>query len=242
MFGEITRLYKLSFPDDIFIFSNNAAENLRLNGVSFDYGLHYATALKKNYFFVAGVSATPGKYYSTSYGNLAFKSLAGSLRDTITYVADDSTSTFIPGTFRAGISFGKKDKYTVGIDFVTSLWSESRIPGSKGYTADTKSLLFGIEYTPDKYSNYSFVKRVDYRIGGHVADNYLVLNGDQISEYGASIGLGIPLRRTFSKTNIFFDFTKKSGSPDEGLHFENYFTGGISLNFYDYWFIKRKYD
>ena len=28
-----------------------------------------------------------------------------------------------------------------------------------------KTLLFGAEYIPEKYSNYSFLKRMEYRIG-----------------------------------------------------------------------------
>jgi hypothetical protein len=142
-----------------------------------------------------------------------------------------------------GISFGKKNKFTTGIDFIATKWSASRIPGVEGFAADTRTLLFGVEYIPDMYSNYSFMKRIQYRIGGHIGDNYLIINGEQVKEYGASVGLGVPLKRTPpSQTNLFFDFTRKTGSPASGLHIENYYQLGISLNIYDYWFIKRKYE
>jgi hypothetical protein len=140
-----------------------------------------------------------------------------------------------------GVSFGKKDKFTSGIDFVTTRWSASKIPGSTGYAADTKILLFGAEYIPDKFSNYSFLSRVEYRIGGHVGDNYLIINGEQIKEYGASVGIGVPLRAP-SKINLFLDFTRKTGSLTNSLHNEDYLTMGISLNLYDFWFIKKKYN
>ena len=119
---------------------------------------------------------------------------------------------------------------------------EIKNSGIQGYAADTKSFLFGAEYIPDKYSNYSFLKRLEYRIGGHVEDNYLIINGEQVKEYGASFGLGIPMRRTLSKTNLFFDYTHKTGSAGNNLHTENWYTMGISLNLYDFWFVKRKYD
>jgi hypothetical protein len=83
---------------------------------------------------------------------------------------------------------------------------------------------------------------VEYRVGGHFGDNYLKIHDEQIKEYGASFGIGLPLRRTFSRTNFFFDYTRKSGSGVSTIHTEDYFTMGISLNFYDFWFIKRKYD
>ena len=86
------------------------------------------------------------------------------------------------------------------------------------------------------------MRRVEYRIGGHIEDNYLIFNGEQVKEYGASIGIGLPMRPPFSKTNVFFDFTRKYGTPGGNLHTENYFTMGVSLNLYDYWFFKRKYE
>jgi hypothetical protein len=82
---------------------------------------------------------------------------------------------------------------------------------------------------------------MEYRIGGHLKDNYLIINGEQIKEIGFSIGVGVPLRRTLSKANLFMDFTKRSGESD-AIHSENCITIGASINLYDQWFIKRKYD
>jgi hypothetical protein len=89
---------------------------------------------------------------------------------------------------------------------------------------------------------------MEYRIGGHIGDNYLIVNGEQVKEYGASFGIGIPMsrslseKRSLSRTNIFFDYTRKYGSSSSILHEEKYFTMGICLNIYDFWFVKRKYD
>ena len=82
---------------------------------------------------------------------------------------------------------------------------------------------------------------MEYRLGGHLEDNYLVIKGDQVKEAGISFGIGIPMRRSASKTNFFIDYTKRSGAGSL-MHTENYFTMGASLNLYDYWFQKRKYD
>ena len=87
-------------------------------------------------------------------------------------------------------------------------WSSAKIPGSPNYAADSRSYRVGIEYIPDKYSNYSLIKRLEYRVGGHIGKTYLIINDDQVKEYGVSFGLGIPMRRTYSRTNFFFDFTK----------------------------------
>lgn len=241
--GQLKRTNQFDFvgADYFNVFNDNSTEKLQLGGINFDYGLQYTAHLKNNYFLNAGVSLSSGKHYNSKYELLKIKYTAFKTRDTVAYVSDDKTTAFIPGTLSIGISVGRKDKFTAGIDYISTKWSTSGIPGSDGYAADTKSWLLGIEYIPDKYSNYSYIKRVEYRIGGHVEDNYLILNGEQVKEFGASLGIGLPMR-TLSKTNIFFDYTHKSGSAGNGLHNENWCTIGISLNLYDWWFMKRKYD
>jgi len=240
--GQVKRTYQINFADYTNVYLNNSGERLQLTGINIDYGVQYQTLFKKNYFLNAGVSISLGKNYHTNYELLAYKYTIYNTRDTISYVANNSNSTFLPGTFRLGISFGKTNKFTAGIDYISTNWSKAKIPGATGYTADTRSFLFGLEYIPDKYSNYSFMKRVEYRVGAHTGNNYLILNEEQIKEYGASFGIGLPMRRTHSRTNFFFDYTRKSGSGSSTIHTEDYFTMGISLNFYDFWFIKRKYD
>jgi hypothetical protein len=245
LLGQVKRSNQFVFDADYYnVYHNSSIEKLQLSGVNLEYGLQYTTPIKKDYFFNAGISLTGGKNYKSNYVHLSTRYTAyGSVtQDTLAYVSDDSTKAFIPASIKAGISFGKKNKFTAGLDFNYSKWGDSKIPGASGYTADSKSLLLGLEYIPDKFSNFSFFKRVEYRLGGHIADNYLIINGDQLKEVGASFGIGIPLRKTFSKANFFVDMTKKYGPAGSAFHNENYYTFGVSLNLYDYWFVKRKYE
>ena len=240
--GKLTRTNQFIFADFYNSFQNNSIETLDLKGLGFDIGMQYTASLKNNYFVNIGASLSFQENYSTKYNQLSLKYTAYNVSDTVTYTSDNNTKTFIPGTLSIGVAFGKKNKFTTGIDYITTKWSASKIPGSEGYAADTKTFLFGGEFIPEKFSNYSYISRIEYRVGGHIGNNYLIINGQQIKEYGASIGLGIPLPRTQSKANIYFDFTRKSGSLATTIHTENYLTAGISLNLYDYWFVKRKYD
>jgi hypothetical protein len=242
LFGQVERSNQFIFSDFYNEFHNNSTEKLQINGINFDFGLQYTATIKKDYFINAGLSMTSGKYYKSNFVNFSYLYSAYSSLDTLSYFSDDSNKAYIPGTYRAGFSFGKKNKFVVGADFITTKWSDAKIHGADGYLADTKSWIFGAEIIPDKYSNFSLLKRIEYRFGGHIEDNYLKINGEQIKEFGFSAGIGLPMRRTFSKTNLFIDFTRKNGSADNNLHTENYFTMGVSLNLYDLWFIKRKYD
>ncbi|MGD0754300.1 MAG: hypothetical protein ABR927_04485 [Bacteroidales bacterium] len=245
--GQITRSNSFLFSDFTNVFNNNSQEKLVLNGINFDYGIQYTASFKNNYFLNIGASITSGNNFSTKYSQLSFRYTAYSVSDTISYVANSSTKTYIPATYRFGISFGKKNKFTTGFDYTTTKWSASIIPGSTGYAADTREFRFGAEYIPDKFSNYSYISRIEYRIGAHFGDNYLIINQQQLKEYGGSIGLGLPMFnfsnvRNFSKMNLFIDFTRITGPAASTLPHQDCFTVGVSLNLYDNWFLKKMYD
>jgi hypothetical protein len=242
LFGQISRTNEFVFTDYYNVYHDDNIETLHLSGINLEYGLQYTLPLKNNYFFNAGVSYSAGKHCKSEYSNFSFRFTSSNVTDSISYTVDTTSKAFIPGTLRLGIAFGKKNKFTAGLDYVATKWTDANFHGSGNNLGDTKAILFGVEYIPDKFSNYSFLKRIEYRVGGHVEDNYLVWNGQQVKEWGASLGFGIPLRRSLSKTNFFLDFTRKSLATSSYSHYENYFTMGASLNFYDFWFVKRRYD
>ena len=241
LFGSLKRKNEFDFADFYYVYNDNMTEKYTLSGINLDYGLQYSIPFKNDYFLIAGASLSAAKHCKSRFESISYRFNAYGSTDTLTFSADSSRS-YIPGTFRAGLTFGKKNKFVAGIDYVMTNWSKAKIHGSDGYLGDTRSILFGAEYIPDKTSNYSFIKRMEYRIGGHIGDNYLVINNEQVKEYGMSIGLGIPMRRPVSTTNLFFDFTRKSYAGGTVTHFENYFTMGISINLYAFWFFKPKYD
>ena len=249
LFGSIKRYNEFDFADYYYTFQTNMTEQFRMSGIGMDFGLQYSASLKNDYFLNLGASYSTGKNCKSSFENIAYRFNVYSSADTIEYALDDSTKSYIPGTLRAGLAFGKKNKFIVGIDYLYSFWKDAEFHGSAGYVTNTQTLLLGAEYTPDRLSNYNFLKRVDYRLGGHIGNNYLLFNGDKVNEIGASFGLGIPMKRRYSslqnlysKINFYVDYTRKSVTGQSFTHDENYFTFGLSLNLFDNWFLKRKYD
>lgn len=240
LFGTLNRTNQFDFTGYYNSYNNNSSENLELSGLNFDYGLQLELPLKKDYFIIAGASMGSGKKYKTSFEAISYRYTYYGTTDTINWSADASKS-FIPGSIRTGLSFGQKNKFTAAFDYGMTKWSESTLSGSEGYLADTRSMQLGVEYIPEKFSNFSFLKRIEYRLGAHMDDNYLLINGEQIKELGISFGVGVPMRRSFSKANFFIDYTRRSGSGSL-MHNENYFSMGASLNLYDLWFQKRKYE
>ena len=242
MFGTLERNYSLQFTDFDNYYHNSASEKIQVRGINFDYGIQYRGKLKNDHFVQAGFSLTSSKTYKSNYDYIAVRTSAYNSVDTITYISENTTPVFLPGTYRAGVAFGKRNKFTTGFDFTYAEWSKAEIPGYGGYAANIKTYAWGLELIPEKYSNFSLLKRLEYRLGAHYGDNYLIVNNEQVKEYGASFGIGLPLRRTHTRANLFIDYTRRTGSAAAGLHDERILTLGGSLNIYDIWFIQRKYN
>jgi len=243
LFGQISRTNNFSFEDTQNVYHNNSSENLQVGGINLDYGLQLTLPVSEKRFFNAGLSFTGGKKYNTDYENYIFRYNSFGTADTVTYSSGDANSMKLPGTMRVGLAYGQTNKMTIAFDFISTNWSNSRIPGSDGNAADTRTFILGMEYTPERFSNLSYFRRMDYRLGGHFGNNYLFINGEQIKETGITAGFGIPMKRgSLAKANIFIDYTRKKGSVSNGLHMEHYLTTGASINLYDFWFVKRKYD
>jgi len=241
LFGTVKRINQFDFLDYYNSYNNNRSENLDLSGLNFEYGLQISLPLKNNYFINTGASYNAGREYKSSFRTLSYRYNYYGYTDTINF-SENSDRILIPGTISIGFAVGKKDKLTAAFDYIMTGWSESTIHGSETSLADTRSIRCGLEYIPDKYSNFSLLRRAEYRIGAHFDNNYLVINGNQLKETGISLGFGIPLRRTLSRVNIYADLTHRYGE-NPSMHTENYISLGVSLNILDYsWFMKRKYE
>ena len=199
LFGNIRRLNEIDFTDYYYMFHSNTTEKIQLSGINLEYGAQLIAPLKSGYFIDAGIAYSSGKHYNFKNEQLGYLFSAYSTLDTLYYITN-SDKAYLPGTFRAGISFGKRNKLTAGFDFSQTDWTEAVISSSGTSFGKSRSFSFGAEYIPEKYSNYSFVRRMEYRIGGHFDDTYLVVNGEPIKEYGLSISFGVPLSRTLAKT------------------------------------------
>ena len=246
LFGQIARVNQVTLLADNYLFNSRYTENLSLKGLNFDYGMQYTGKLKDDHFINAGFSYTLGKNYRSSYDKVNIRDsyfyLPPYSPDTLSYENNKNGKVFLPQTIRIGVAFGKKHLFLAGIDYLVTNWSKATIPGSTGYITDSQSLRFGMEYTPKKFTSTNYISAIDYRLGGHTSNSYLLINGSQLKEYGISFGFGLPMLGTISKANLYFDYTKRHGPSASNLPVENVYSIGLSLNMYDYWFLKRKYD
>ena len=98
----------------------------------------------------------------------------------------------------------------------------------------------GAEIIPkiDNYNNY--LARIHYRLGFNYQRTYLKLRGDNLNEYGFSLGFGLPLRGMKTMLNLGAQIGMR-GTTEQNLIRESYFKLVIGFSIYERWFIKRKY-
>jgi len=246
LFGKIERDNLYLFTDDNNQFNNLSSENIRVYGYNFEYGLQYSLNLKNDLIASVGFIYSMKKGYNSEYESIftryaPYQSSEYSV-DTLSYSYDKDTMVELPQKMGVGLAFGKKDLFLITADYTMTNWNQVTFHGYEEYLVNSSAFKLGAEFIPDKNANYNYLNRIEYRLGGYVSNSHLMVNGEQLKEFGITFGTGLPMRRSKSKINFHVDYLKRKGSLDNGLHTENCVTVGISLNLYDNWFIKQKYN
>ena len=244
IFGDISRYNDFIFSADNNFFNTRKMGNHVMHGLSYEASAQFMIPLPKNSSLNLGLTYAPDFKLKTGYDDMLIRysniQTSNLAFDTLYYDQTD-TSTVYPKSFRGGIAYNGNDKITIGADVTYTLWSQASLPGCYGTYADALTLHAGLEYVPDRYSIYNLFSRIEYRLGGRFAQSYALYGGNQVNEYGITFGAGIPLRRSRSKISLFFDLSTR-GNPEDTYFKESRMTVGASLNLYDLWFLKSKYE
>jgi hypothetical protein len=246
IFGRISKNSKFEFEDPT-VFSTIKTESTRLRDFTLTYGLQYDLKLKKDRYLGIGLTFEKRSNFAMLYQALEYKTIVvgtSVLSDKLdsTYQTESKQIMKMPAKFGIGLSYNQLNKLEVNADYYHAAWSKSTFPGKVNeLTSDQDRLSAGLEYIPDAFSIRSYFKRVKYRFGLHQESSYLTINNHQIKETGISLGAGFPLPKSKSTANIAVEFGKK-GTTSNNLVQNNYTRVSLYFNFFDYWFIKRKFD
>ena len=246
IFGRISKNSILKFADPS-VFSRFGIESTRLRDFTLTYGLQYDLKLKENQYLTLGVtfenkSDLKVMYQSLLYNEIVVGSNKYQVKLDSTYEVEAENIIKLPTTFGIGLSYNQVNKLEINADYYHAGWSKTTFLGkSDELITDRNRFSAGFEYIPEAFSIRSYFKRVKYRAGVHFENSYLKLNNHQINELGISFGAGLPFPKSKSTANFAFEFGKK-GTTEDNLVKNNYAKISLYLNFYDYWFIKRKFD
>ena len=130
-----------------------------------------------------------------------------------------------------------------GVDFTMQSWNKYRFFGQVDSVKNNWQLKIGGQINPVPTRNY--FSRVSYRLGFVTGPDYIKVK-EEIPQFGASFGLGLPIALSRQApnqntlVNLAFEYGKRGNNNN--LLKENTFRFSLGFSLSDFWFIKRKYD
>lgn len=245
-FGEITTMSRM-YTQDV-QFGTLIKNAMNISGFSVDLGATYKGKIAEKYNFHASATFTPS--YSIDIKN---SSLMGTITTINGYERYDDVEELptvtdkykMPSTLGAGFGVGKFKKWFVAVDMAFSGKSDFSNPISGSYATYKNNsgykLALGGFYIPNYNSFTSYFERVTYRGGVRYQNIGLEVNGEKITDIGASLGFNLPIGNGYSDLSFAFEYGKR-GTVNAGLIQENYFNVTIGITIVDKWFRKYLFD
>jgi hypothetical protein len=240
LFGSLDYTNSVVYPSSTYL-DTYEKSSIVINDLAFSFGAQYTAYINKkdNTYLLFGATLdnennvkAKRKYFARwEYGNYS---------DTIAYLDSAYGKINFPRNISVGAAYSFKNKLYTAIEYSTQDWSKTNFFGLNQPLTRSQTYRFGLEYTPNRYDLKSYLKRVNYRFGSHFTNSYIKIGSDQINEFGLSAGMGFPFRNN-TRFNISFEWGKR-GTTNNNLIRETYGMFSLSFTFYDFWFIKRKYN
>lgn len=200
-----------------------------------DFGAQYLTTFGKNKLVLGATYQLGHTIDDNGYIINATSTSVNASYDTL-----QVTTFSIPTSIGLGLSYTYDDRLTLAADYSMQQYSTANFFGYKGTDYHRASL--GFEYIPERITRKLF-RRARYRAGLHYAtSHYLIGEHRGPTEYGVSIGIGLPIMNGWNAKSI----VNISGQAVHvrpnvpGMITENYLRLSIGLSFNESWFDKWK--
>lgn len=152
------------------------------------------------------------------------------------------TGITVPTTATLGLGYGENMKWFLGFeysyqelgDYSNVFWQIDNLVYD-----DASTFALGGYYIPNRSSFSSYLSRVTYRAGARLEKTGMVINDKEVSNFGITFGLGLPLGNNLSNLNLGFELGRR-GTTSADLIEESYFKVNVGLSLNDIWFRKRK--
>jgi hypothetical protein len=206
-----------------------------VNRLNADVGAQYTFFLKKKRAFSIGVTYDDDLRLHTSGDRVVFQSSTGEI---LSEEMIDVEDYVLPAQVGAGISF-QTTRSTLAADFTFKKWSQAKLE-EHTKLRDTKRFSLGYEYkgNPEALSYWDVIR---FRSGFYLQENYLVLGKNSFSDWGWSLGLGLPVSANRGTISLTYNFNQ-SGTTANNLIKQQAHVLVLEFTIRDWWFVRRKFD
>lgn len=149
----------------------------------------------------------------------------------------------IPISYTGGIATTYAQKFTVAADYSFQPWSKMNYSGLGYKVVDSKRYSIGGQYSNNlKFPNGVVAEKYFLQAGFYYADSYLQVYGNQIHDFGGSIGAGFNSLKSGLGLSAAL-LVGSRGTTSQNLIKENYTQFSFTLSYRDFWLTaKKKYD
>jgi len=222
--------------------SSYFTRNMKIRDWNLQVGLQYSLPLNKGRdMLTVGAAYQPKKSYHGDSWGTKFDSQDSKV-DTIDFTPMKGKYEQ-PTTIGVGLSYNWNHKLTFEADYTFQKWSGAKYKPIEGFEApdmrfdDRWKVATGLQYTPNRRGSY--VGAMCFRAGVFYNHDYMNYSGNNVRDYGASIGLGLPVPSGKTTVNLGFEWRHRETSPNK-LITENYFNITLGVNFNELWFWKSR--
>jgi len=241
VYGYLDHFNSAILPSSDYYYSS-LRNRLVVNDLYLNYGLNFHKKINDNMRYSIGLIFDNAQKLKAKSSYLATRSifLNTTIIDTVVYTKNTGKIINMPMRYGIGMSFGMK-KWLFAADYSFVQWSKMEINNKSTKMSDETQLHFGASIKPDNNAYGHYFKRVAYRFGSYFENTNLLVNDNQLKQYGITFGIGLPLRKKKTRVNLSLDLGKR-GTTDNNLIEEYYGLLRINLNLHDIWFIKPKFE
>ncbi len=256
MFGTLNRNAEVFFLEAADYYSIQKYEAIRLRDFNLGLGAQATLPLKEEEHLVFAAVLENKPTFTSFYSDLTSKYISYQIgtssntdQDTLNYQSEDESAIQFPLSYGLGVSYVKKNSLEINLDYYHQEWSKAKFFGSVNpILTDLDKFAVGAEWIPDRFSIRSYLNRIAYRVGLKYENSYLfgdqqdvVAENHKIKDFGISFGVGLPIYRSNSTINVSAELGRR-GTKEHNLVLENYAKIHLSVNLYDRWFVKRRFD
>ena len=227
-----------------------------LKGAMFQFGLYYEETLKQRLRLYSSLVYTPESTLSSDnqrnistlgYVNANQRSGAQlAVRETRALDLESAglkhTKLTLPAQIDFGIGIGSHQQWFAGFQYSyvnNSKFSNPFLTTTGVGYKDSYKVRIGGFWIPNYYSFTSYWSRVTYRAGLRYERTGIVMNGEDINDFGTSFGVSLPVKG-FSNLTLVGEYGRR-GTLSANLIRENYWNLKVGFTLNDKWFQRTKY-
>lgn len=207
-----------------------------VRGLFLQFGAQYSVHLNATRSLTLGAVFAPELSLDIDTESLKYST------DSITLSNRYRNVVKLPSRFGVGLTYNVARKLTVSAEAEFTQWSKvqglnTQMTAEEGLFNDTYRFAVGMEYQPKTVTN-NYFKICRYRAGLTAKNSYLKVAGADLTEYGATLGMSLPINKR-SALNLGAGYTNLHPS-DSHLVTEHYLTLNVGLTFNEMMFFRNR--